>query len=77
MRRGSVGERVAHCKVWGLSTVRFAETTESIDLTFGFVDSGGPKEPQVQSYSQGGATLHNFDRIRPLAPIYPTTLDLP
>jgi len=34
--------------------VSFANTAESIDLPFGFVDSGGPKEAQVQSYSPGG-----------------------
>jgi len=38
------------------------------------VDSGGPKEVQVQSYSPGGANVHNFNRTRQLAPMYPTIL---
>jgi len=34
-----------------------AETAEPIDLPFEFVDSGGPKEAQVQPYSPGGANV--------------------
>jgi len=37
--------------------VSYAETTEPVDLPFGFVDSVGPKEEHVQSYSQGGAIV--------------------
>jgi len=33
------------------------ETTEPINLSFGFVDLDGPKQAQVQSYSQGGAIV--------------------
>jgi len=34
-REGAVlGERVVHCKVWGLSAVSCAETAELIDLPF-------------------------------------------
>jgi len=36
-------------------------------------NSGGPKEA-VQLYSTAGANVHNFDRIRQMAPIYSTTL---
>jgi len=36
---------------------------EPIDLPFGFVDSGGPKEAQLQSYLLGGANVHIFNRI--------------
>jgi len=34
-RRGNFGERVAHCKVQGLSVVSCAETAKPIDLPFG------------------------------------------
>ena len=51
-----------------------AEVAEPVDLPFGFVDSGGPKEAKVQSYSQGGTTVHNFNRIRQVALMYPMTL---
>jgi len=33
------------------------------------VDSGGPKEAQVQSYSSGGANIHKFSRICQVAPV--------
>jgi len=35
------------------------------------VDSGGPKEAQVQSYSSGGSNVHNFNRICQVAPMCP------
>jgi len=38
------------------------------------VDSGEPKEAKVQWYSHGGAIVRNFNRIRLVAPMYPTTL---
>ena len=38
-----------------------AETAELIDLLFGVVDSGGPKEAPVQSYSPGGANVPRMD----------------
>ena len=34
------------------------------------MDLGGPKETQVQSYSPGGASVHNFNRIRQVAPMW-------
>jgi len=37
-------------------------------------DSGGLKEAWVQSYSPVSANVHNFNRIRQVAPTYPTTL---
>jgi len=71
MRRGNFGERVAHCKVWGFSVVSCAETTEPIDLPFGFLDL---EEAQVQSYSQGSTIVHNFSLIHQVAPMYRMTL---
>jgi len=75
MRRGNFGEMVAHPIVkyrdflpWVVGngwTDRFAAWV---------VDSGGLKEAQVQSYSQGGANVHNFSRIRQVAPMYSMTL---
>jgi len=38
------------------------------------VDSGGPKEAPVQSYSPGCANVHSFKRIRQVAPMYAMTL---
>jgi len=40
------------------------------------VDSGGPKEAEIQmvGYSAGVANVHKFSRIRQMAPMYPTTL---
>jgi len=38
------------------------------------VDSGGPKEAQVEPYLPDAASVHNFNRIRQVAPMYPTTL---
>jgi len=35
------------------------------------VDSGGPKEAQVQSYSPGGTNVHNFNYICQVASMYP------
>ena len=35
------------------------------------VDSGGPKKAHVQSYSLGGANVHNLYRIRQVAPMCP------
>jgi len=46
----SFGGWASHCKVWGHSTVICAKTAERINLPV--VDSGGPKEAQVQSYSR-------------------------
>ena len=57
MRTSSFGERVAHCKLSELSAMSCAETTEPIDLLFGFVDL---EEAQVQSYSQGGTIVQKF-----------------
>jgi len=48
------------------------ETTEPINLPFGFVDLDGPKQAQVQSYLQGGAIVHSFNRIYQVAPMYTT-----
>jgi len=36
---------------------------QSIDLPFGVIDSGAPKEAQVQSYSPGGANVHSWGHI--------------
>jgi len=53
-RQGVIlGERVAHCKVYGLSAVSCAETSEAVWV----VDSVGLKEAQVQSYLPGGANV--------------------
>jgi len=49
-------ERVAHCEVQGLSAVSCTETAELIFAVW-VVDSGGPKEAQVQSYLLGGANV--------------------
>ena len=38
------------------------------------VDSGGPKEAHVQSYSPDDGSVHNFSHIRQVAPVYLTTL---
>jgi len=38
------------------------------------VDSGGPKEAQVQSYSPNGANVHKFSRISQVAPVCMMTL---
>jgi len=38
------------------------------------VDLGGPKEARVQSYSADWVSMHNFNRIRQVVPMYPTTL---
>ena len=38
------------------------------------MDSGGPKEVQVQSCSPGGANVRNFNRIHQVATMYSTTL---
>jgi len=38
------------------------------------MDSGGPKEAQVQLYSPAGANVHNFNGIRRVALMYPMTL---
>ena len=43
-------------------------------FVFWVVDLGGLKEAQVQSYSHGGAIVHNFNRIRQAAPMNRTTL---
>jgi len=37
---------------------------------------GGPKEAHVQSYSPGGASVHNFSGVRLVAPMYPTTFSM-
>jgi len=54
MRRGSFGESVAHCKVWGLSAVSCAETAEPINLPFG-------------SWTWVGWRKHKFNHIRKVA----------
>jgi len=40
------------------------------------VDSGGPKVARVESYSPGGASAHNFNRICQVAPMYQTSVFL-
>jgi len=44
-----------------------AKTAEPIEMPF--VDSGGPKEARVQSYSLDGSSMQNFNRIRQVAPM--------
>ena len=43
-------------------------------FAFWVVDLGGPKKAQVQSYSHGGAIVHNFNCVRQAAPMNRTTL---
>jgi len=50
----SLRERGAHCKVQGLTAVSCAKTAEPIDWV---VDTSGPKEAQVQSYSPDGTNV--------------------
>jgi len=38
------------------------------------VDSGGPKEAPIQSYSTGDANVHSFNHIHQVAPVYPMTV---
>jgi len=38
------------------------------------VELGGPKEAHIHLYSQGGAIVHMYNRIRHMTPMYPTTL---
>ena len=65
----------AHCKVQGPSAVSCAETAQPIDLPFGlWAHSGGSNEAEVQSYLPDGDKVHNFNRIRQVVPMYPTTL---
>jgi len=46
-----------------------AKTTELIDLPFWVVDSGGPKEAWIQSYSPGGANVPSWEgTLAPPAP---------
>jgi len=43
-------------------------------LAIWVLDSGGPKEAQVQSYVPGGANVHKLNRIHQVEPMYRTTL---
>ena len=57
MRRGNFGERVAHCKGYGIS-VSCAEMAEPIDLPFGL-------------WTRVGRRKHMFNHIRQVAPMCP------
>ena len=57
MRRGILGERVAYCKVQGISAMQCAEMAEPIDLPFGL----WTKEAQVQSFSPGGTNVPTWE----------------
>jgi len=83
--RGFLQKRAIHCTyvdaadyyrpssvVWrsvcrSVTLVSPAKTAEPIEMPF--VDSGAPKEAQVQSYSSDGASMQNFNRIRQVAPM--------
>jgi len=52
------GDRGAHCKVWGLSTVSCAKKAEPTDLLFGLWKL---KEAQVQSDSIGDANVPSWE----------------
>jgi len=58
MGRDNFGERVAHCKVWGLSVVSCAEMAEPIDLLFGL-------------WTRVGQRKHMFNRIHQVASMCP------
>jgi len=67
-------EKVARCK--NIGTFCRELCRNDLNNRFGvwvcgLVDPGGLKETQVQSYSQGGAIVHNFNRIRQVAPMCP------
>jgi len=52
------GEKGAHCKVQGLSTVSCAKTAESIDMSFGL-------------WTRVGRRKHKFNHIRQVTPMCP------
>jgi len=57
----TLGERVAHCKVQGLSAISYAQMAKLMDLPFGL-------------WIRVGWRKHEFNRIRQVAAMYPITL---
>jgi len=49
----TLGERVAHCKVWELSAVSCAEMAELIDLLFGLWTRVGQRKHKFNYISHG------------------------
>ena len=82
--------RVTHCKVCGHSVVTCAKTAEPIEMLFGLCARTGPRNQELDGglcrndwtnrfavwvYGLGvGRRKHKFNRIRQVAPMYPTTL---
>ena len=61
MRRGNLGERVTHWKVYGHSSVSCAETAELIDLPF-------------YLWTRMGRRKHKFSHIDQMAPMYTSSV---
>ena len=64
MRRGvilRVGYRAASRHAGRHSDVNCAKTAEPVDFAVWVVDSGWPKEAQVQSYSPGGTSAPSWE----------------
>jgi len=55
-----------------VSCAKTAERTDRFAVLV--VDSGGPKEAEVQSYSPCGANVHKFNPVQRVAQMCPTTL---
>jgi len=64
-----LGERVAHCKVYGLSAVSCAETAKPIGLPFGLWTRVGQRKHEFIIVFARGPNMQNFNRIRQVVPM--------
>jgi len=56
-----LGERVAHCKVYGFSAVSCAEVAKPIDLPFGLWTRVGRRKHKFNHIRQGGANVRTLE----------------
>jgi len=68
MRRGNFGGKRSPIVKYKDFLPELCRNDLTDRFAVGFVGSIGPKKAQVQSYSQGGAIVHNFNRLRQVAP---------